>query len=1371
MNNPRIHQHALARRWMVLTMLFILHCSLFISGAAAQLKLEYFFDADPGMGKAKSMTVTTDADGNFSFDAPTAGLAPGHHLLGLRAFKQGRNANKPYTYYGPTLTQQVFVPHDESWTNISRVEYFWDVDPGRGKGAAIPITPGSTVDLDNIELSTTGLTPGTHLLGLRAFGGWGWGPTLTQEVYVPASDIGITYAEYFWDTDPGKGNGTAIAITPGQEIDIDDLEISTEGFTLGDHRLFIRSYGYAGWSPTMSFDVAVVPNEDDMTVSSAEYFWDNDPGFGEGTPLTITPGQTVSTAGLGLSVSGLSVGEHQLFIRYRGFNGWSPTFVADIVNVSEADLKVSTAEFFWNDDPGFGQGTPIDLTPGETVYLDNFQVPSASVHGDAVLFIRYRGLFGWSPTVAYPVMVDAEGNYTLNAAAESSIETRNYQSLTDALNDFTERGIGNSITLNVTTTNTDYALDATSEQVLAQLAQAAENLENISGTREHKTIAFTAAQGSGNTISVTTTGAGLPTVVSFFAQTQLTNVALTINGTAYDFTPATLRSEEVCAQSKTTPVVLTGISKNITATWTAHPHEHTVLSGFAAEAQGTLPAKTISHSGSKLDSIAYTVTLTSGQTQLYEYTYYIYVHPRMANQTLNGLTPVKGSSLDPGEVTLTWNKVDDAIGGYRLNISAEPMDANAAALSGYPAEVTTDETSYAMTAVTGYTYSWTVTAIGYCDEKTSTAMTFSGRQLPDLVVSSITAPEGAEAGNTITVTATISNQGKGATTEANWKDRLYYTIDNTDFAAAVQAAEVLHKGNLAATATYNVTFTMKVPGVGNGTMRFFVVTDADEAVTESDDSNNNTQATQTTTLSPFYMNTADLAALRKFYTDFGGANWNGTKWNTNTELITAGNWSGVTFDVDGCVTAIDLQGRNLTGALSSTTKPTLPRLTTLNLSRNALTGDPATFITGMPLLTSLNLSYNQIDELSSALPLAMTVNLTYQHRQQGNDNAFPGAGNVTAAKLTIGGKATPTLPTVLGYNHQSQSLNNHPTLEVRSQATNAYYGTVTWDGSKGAYSFAGNGREINLPNDCGLRLQANYTSATMNGSAYPATASVTLGDATIDGAVDVNDVERTLICIIDPNRNGIGTINLWAANTYSTGETEIAINIQDIVVTVNKVLTNQQGNSSRAFARRAFEPVEADAVNLFYAEGAYICLESLDEIAAFDLDLEGVAPSQVHLLLDENDWQMATRETATGTRLIVFSLNGATLPVGAATRLLQIDGTAVPVSVQASSPLATTIDVVISATATTGIHEMARSELRVSASRDALLLTSGIVCGPTTVSVHDAQGRLLKSEHLELLPVGTTHLPMSIRPADGFVIVTVGNEATGTHKYKLQIAK
>ena len=146
-----------------------------------------------------------------------------------------------------------------------------------------------------------------------------------------------------------------------------------------------------------------------------------------------------------------------------------------------------------------------------------------------------------------------------------------------------------------------------------------------------------------------------------------------------------------------------------------------------------------------------------------------------------------GSSLDPGKVKLSWNAINDAVGGYRLEISD---------LSGSVRTIETDKTSYEVAVESGHQYTWKVTAIGYCDELTSTAMTFEGRLLPDMVVESITLPEAAEAGNTINVVATVKNQGTGATTEKEWTDRLYYVVDSEDFGQAVMASEQKHTGNI-----------------------------------------------------------------------------------------------------------------------------------------------------------------------------------------------------------------------------------------------------------------------------------------------------------------------------------------------------------------------------------------------------------------------------------------------------------------------------------------------------------------------------------------------------------------------------------------------
>lgn len=1161
------------------------------SALQAQVQGEYFFDDDPGRGQATPIEATIAADGNLQFDAPTSGLTPGSHLLGFRAFRHGSHQlvtdgpQEPTTYYGPTMLQSVYVPRPVGEMAIRRVEYFWDVDPGYGQATALSIPPGLEVNLNNVQIPTTGISAGIHQLGLRAYGNGGWGSTLVQDVYIPPTAQGyVTRLEYFWDADPGTGQGTPIAITPGQEVSLDHVAVSTEGLDGGTHTLFLRAYGSNGWGPTVAQDVYVQPT----------------------TTMTITRG-----------------------------------------------------EYFWNDDPGFGQGTPISLTPGKELAIDDLKVPSYMAHGDATLFVRFLGTQGWSPTIGYTVMVDAEGHYTLNAEAETSMEQRNYQQLTDAFDDFADRGISADITLAVKTKDTDYAIDATEADRQQQLAQISRNLNSVSTARHHTTIALTADEDTGNSVSVATTAEALPTVVELFSQTSRQNVALTINGKAYDFTPASVRSQEVCSGSPTTAVALSAISSAVKATWTARPHSGSLISGFDAEGQGDLPAMTLTNSGTTLDSLAYQVTLTTPTgEQLCQYTYYIFVHALMAKQAFTALQPATNSSLDPVETTLQWNPFNDAV-GYHLVVTEADGEAEYTEI----VNTETSKTSYTVSVKTGHHYKWTVTAIGHCDELTSGVQTFEGRLLPDLAVTAVNLPEAAEAGNQLTVTATVKNLGPGATKETAWTDRLYYVVSTDDFNQAVEAATQKHEGTLAADGTYDVTFQMTVPYVESGTLKVFVVADADGSVLESNPDNNRTLSATSATLSPFYMNTDDLAALRQLFADFNGMNWNGTRWNTTSELIAGNNWSGVSFDSDGRVTAINLQGRNLTGSLSAAKPLALPCLASLNLSRNALMGDPSAYVSAanMPALTTLDLSYNQIDELTAPLPADVALTLTYQHRTYNKSSVLQGLGAVPTAQLPLSTQMAVSLPAIAGYVHADQTFTAKPTLYVYKQGMGTRYGTLSWSTTNDCYAFASYGSNML---DCQQDEDVLLMPATgaLAYSAYPARIHLTSGDANMTGWVDVNDVQATLNNIIQGTTT---KFNRWAANTWD----DELINIQDIVCTVNIVLENQ-GEASRAAARRKEHQAGATPSCMFYADGRYICLSTRDSVAAFRLALQGVQSDQVRLLLPQSDWQMLTLDTPQGVSLVVFSPTGQSLPV-CHSQLLRLSAPSVQLmTVDATSPLA-----------------------------------------------------------------------------------------------------
>ena len=1166
---------------------------------------------------------------------------------------------------------------------IDRAEYFWDQDPGYDQATALPVIPGAAVNID------TGLTtptiPGTHMLGLRYHSSGGWSPTYIQYVAVPiAAETYVSHAEYFWDDDPGYGQATALNLTPDQDVSIVELIAVPDELPCGTHQLGLRYLGTNGWSPTVVFEV-YKPSDASVDIAHAEYFWDVDPGFGQGTALNLTADQDVNIEDLITVPDELPCGTHQLGMRYLGTNGWSPTVVYEIYKPSDASVDIAHAEYFWNEDPGFGQGTPISLTPGQEVSLDDFSIPTFIVHGDAMLFIRYRGTNGWSGTMAFPVMVDAEGNYTLNAQAETSMEQRNYQSLADMMDDFADRGIGGSITLTLPTKQTDYALDVTDAARLAQIVGAAQDLEECSTPDNPLTLTFKAAAGSGNSVSLTANDADLPAIVSLLARTRLENVALNVNGTAYDFTSATYRRDEQCAEGETVPVSLSAISSNVRATWQAQPHASTMLSGFTESGEGDLPSMSIQNNGTQADSIDYAVTLNDANGRLlYTYIYNIKVHARVSRQSFAGLTPASGSSLDPVVTRLAWNAVGDAVGGYSLVVTE-------AAEGAEPAEIVNvriDSLHYDVNVKSGYAYTWTVTAHGYCDELTSPVQTFTGRLLPDLVVTAFTLPEAAEAGNMLSVTATVKNQGTGASTEAAWTDRLYYVVDSQDFAQAVEAANVAHTGNIEPDGTYDVTFTMKVPYVETGTLRVFVVADANGNVMETDETNNRQLSSTGATLSPFYINEGDLAILRQLYSDFGGDSWNGTKWNTSSELVANGNWSGITFDTEGYVTSINLQKRALTGSLSVTTPyiASLSRLTSLNLSRNTLTGDPALYLSGIgSQLTSVDLSYNQIDELSSVLASTITtLNLGYQYRKDGNVRSFPGFDEEQPVMLNVGTNMTPLMPTLLSYNHAEQNFSTHPEITIYKHSTsglNTVYGYLRWSATNDCYVFSLYAT-VNAAQDELVHMRIK--SGAMAESSYPATIHFIRGDANSTGFVDVTDVQSTLNYILTSSSSG--GICLWAANTWTDDETEGLINIQDIVCTVNLVLDNQ-GEGSPSYSRRRAPALDQSPANLFYASGRYVELKAQDEIAAFCLELQGVKSDQIRLLLNLNDWQMQTRDTDDGVRLLVFSPTGKTLPAGQS-RLLRMSSSGEPVGVQASNVAAQAVEADVLNDGATDIEEL-----------------------------------------------------------------------------------
>ncbi|GEM_PF-4199168 len=143
-------------------MLLVL-CGLFsLHDLSAQLTSgEYFFDTDPGVGKAIAFSIPAERylEGEFTFD--TEGLEAGMHILGVRVMQDG--------FWGLTETVEFYIEPDaidDSNRGFLKGEYFIDDDPGIGLATSFDVLSGdfaeSELDIDLSELSA-----GEHVLGVR----------------------------------------------------------------------------------------------------------------------------------------------------------------------------------------------------------------------------------------------------------------------------------------------------------------------------------------------------------------------------------------------------------------------------------------------------------------------------------------------------------------------------------------------------------------------------------------------------------------------------------------------------------------------------------------------------------------------------------------------------------------------------------------------------------------------------------------------------------------------------------------------------------------------------------------------------------------------------------------------------------------------------------------------------------------------------------------------------------------------------------------------------------------------------------------------------------------------------------------------------
>jgi hypothetical protein len=187
----------------------------------------------------------------------------------------------------------------------------------------------------------------------------------------------INKIEYYLDNDPGYGNATNLSFS-GTTNATATINVDLTPLANGVHIVGMRSRDANGaWSmdnkwiflkPYSNTGAVQQPN-----INRVEWYLDADPGYGNGTAVSIVPGQNLSGLAINISLTPLFQGVHIVGVRSRDANGaWSMDnkwiFLKPYPNTGVTPQpNITRVEWFLDTDPGYGNATPITIVAGQNL--------------------------------------------------------------------------------------------------------------------------------------------------------------------------------------------------------------------------------------------------------------------------------------------------------------------------------------------------------------------------------------------------------------------------------------------------------------------------------------------------------------------------------------------------------------------------------------------------------------------------------------------------------------------------------------------------------------------------------------------------------------------------------------------------------------------------------------------------------------------------------------------------------------------------------------------------------------------------------------------------------------------------------------------
>jgi hypothetical protein len=214
----------------------------------------------------------------------------------------------------------------------------------------------------------------------------------------------VTAGEWFVGTDPGQGQGNPISWDAADTVHwANSLNAQLPA---GMHTVGLRVRDALGqWSHTQVRHVNVRPSAGPTPLVATEWFMDEDPGFGQGEPVAFPPTDTLLGLDIPVTIDDAGPVFRWLGIRVRDEAGlWGHTRMRPVSVRSGHAGVITAAEWFVDDDPGFGAGQPIDVgAPAPAITDLVFAASTAGLEpGDHVIFVRVFNDAG-IPSHTWPV--------------------------------------------------------------------------------------------------------------------------------------------------------------------------------------------------------------------------------------------------------------------------------------------------------------------------------------------------------------------------------------------------------------------------------------------------------------------------------------------------------------------------------------------------------------------------------------------------------------------------------------------------------------------------------------------------------------------------------------------------------------------------------------------------------------------------------------------------------------------------------------------------------------------------------------------------------------------------------------------------------